>query len=69
MSQPNELRALMALRSLTVDEVARRARLNRSHLSRLLNGRVTLTPRTRRRIECAILADLIEEAPDDRPTA
>lgn len=63
------LRALVALRGLTVNEVAERARLHRSRLSRLFHGKEPMTPQLRRRIERAIVADLIEEAPDDRPTA
>ncbi len=67
MSKPTELSALIALRGLTVNEIAARANINRSHLSRLLNGRVRINPQTHRRIERAIFSDLVQEAPDDSP--
>ncbi len=56
------LRVAMAVRGISGRELSRRTGIHTSRLSRLLNGRETLTPETRRRIERAVFADLMEDA-------
>ncbi len=69
LRQSTDLRTLMALRRLSARDISERSGIHASRLSRLLSGREPLTTLTRKRIERAIFADLLEEVRDDRPAA
>ncbi len=69
LRQSPDLQVLMAVRGLSARDISQRSGIHASRLSRILNGRETLTIRTRKRIERAIFADLIEEVNDDRSAA
>lgn len=63
------LRVAITIRGLPQNEIARRAHLHPSRLSRLLHEREHLTPSTARRILEAIYPELFEEVSDDLPAA
>jgi hypothetical protein len=70
MSKPTkDLRIAIAARGLAGKEVAKRAKIHPSRLSRPLHEHEQLTPSTGRRIVQAIYPELFEEVSDDLPAA
>lgn len=63
------LRMAIAARGLADKEVAHRAKLHPSRLSRLLHERERLTPSTGQRIVAAIYPELFEEVNGDHSAA
>ncbi len=63
------LRIAITASGLADKQVAERAKIHPSRLSRLLHGRETLTPAAQRRILQAIYPEALQEAGDDRPAA